>query len=340
MVDVLEAGRGNVSQIVSIDSLSNVLAQILELVSNNSESLTFSQLGADDGLHFLGSIRGVLPMGPNGVPAFDTLDPSPLSNPKTMAGVASYVYTLNHQGLTSKVSCDYQPTTPIEYGAASPNSTDVLLYNVPSCRAIGQTSILTGVPSFKSVNGNNTLMFWACQQNSTQGASYSVYLVGYRGSYEENFGNITCTVAPIQPATFPVTYQSSSRTFSAGTALPASGSVTPSAFSLLANYTLIGLGGVISEAQNFDSNLVAESVITFGVKSFALDPYSRNSTYLRLYEQMIQGILEYEVCPVGDSSFHPSSHRCHIDHVHSIDILDGRQPSSLLHSRSDRICGL
>jgi len=277
MVDVLEAGRGN----------------ILELVSNNSQSLTFSQLGADDGLHFLGSIRGVLPLGPNGVPAFNTLKPSPLSDPVMMAGMRSYVYTLNHQGLTSKVSCSYEPTGPIVFS----NSTDSLRYNVPSCRALGGNSILTNVPSFSSPLGRNNLMYWACQSaDTTQAPSYSIYLFGYLGSYEKNFGNITCTVDPIHPAVFPVEYQSTARVFSAGAALSQNASATysPNAFSVLANYSLIGLGGVISEGQNSDSNLVAESVITFGVKSFNLDPYVRNDQYLRLFEQMIQGIIEYE----------------------------------------------
>jgi hypothetical protein len=82
----------------------------------------------------------------------------------------------------------------------------------------------------------------------------------------------------MQPAIFPVTYQSLSRIFSAG-AVPSANepvSYAPSAFSVLANYSFIGLGAVISQGQNFDSNVVAESVITFGVKSFGLKPYEQN----------------------------------------------------------------
>ena len=286
--------------LMSADSVFNPGTQILELVSNNSQSLTFSQLGADDGLHFLGSIRGVLPIGPNGVPAFNTLSPSPLSDPVKMAGMRSYIYTLNHQGLTSKVSCSYQSTSPIVWS----NTSDIVRYNVPSCRGLGGSSILTDVPSFASVLGKNTLMYWACQSapNNTQAPSYNIYLVGYLGGYGANIGNITCTVAPVQPAVFPVTYESKPRIFSAGAVLSANesaGTYSPTAFSVLANYTLIALGGVISQGQNFDSNLVAESIITFGVKSFGLEPYARNDEYLRLYEQMIQGIIEYQVCPVG-----------------------------------------
>jgi hypothetical protein len=68
------------------------LSQILSLLSNNTESFAFSQLGAKDGLHFFGPLRGVLPIGPNGVPAFDTLSNSPLSDMK--AAMTSYSYML------------------------------------------------------------------------------------------------------------------------------------------------------------------------------------------------------------------------------------------------------
>jgi len=304
MVDVLEAGRGNVSKERSILSnfLSILLAQILEIISNNSQSLTFSQLGGKDGLHFLGSIRGVLPMGPDGVPAFDTLGHSPFSSSEIVAGMRAYNYTLNHQGLASNISCSYQTTSPITYLTSNATGNATVSYNVPSCGAIGQTRVLTDVPFLRSVYGNNTLMYWACQSapNNTQPTTYTIYLRGVQGGYEGGIGNITCSVSPIQPATFPVTYQSTSRVFNAGDPLAANESAiySPSAFSLLANYSLIGLGGVISQGQNFDSNLVAESVITFGVKSFGLKPYQKDSAYLRLYERMIQGILEYEVCPV------------------------------------------
>ena len=60
-------------------------------------------------------------------------------------------------------------------------------------------------------------------------------------------------------------------------------------------YALVGLAGVISEAQNRQANLVAESVITFGVKSFGLPSDKQHPKYLELYQSMIQGILEYEV---------------------------------------------
>ena len=253
----------------------------------------------------------------------------------------SYNYTLNYQGLFSNVNCSYQPTSPIKHMSSS---NDSVTYNVPSCAALGEASILTNISSFKSVLGTNTLMSWACQSApiNTQPPSYSIYLkfLGFRGGYEQDMGNITCTVSPIQPAIFPVMYQSSRRIFSVGDALSSNVLVAgpPPAFSLLLNYTLIALGSVISQGQNFDSNLVAESVITLGLKSFGLQPYAQNSTYLQLYERMIQGILEYEVCPVCDIFFFFSSFFCPTDHVHSIDILDCLRSSSVLCPRSDRVC--
>jgi len=131
MVDVLEAGRGNVSWKCTSPS------QILGLHSNNSESLSFSQLGARDGLHFLGSIRGLLPIGPNGVPVFDTLKPSPLSNPEINGGIISYNYTLDHQGLAFNVSCRYEPTCNVVVTALVPNSSVALQYcNSASCASL------------------------------------------------------------------------------------------------------------------------------------------------------------------------------------------------------------
>ena len=296
--------------------MSNILAQILELASDNSQTLTFSQLDANNGIHFLGPIRGVLPIGPNGVPSTlnnSLVEPFPFSDPEILAGITSYNYTFNHQGLASNVSCSYQPTTPIQAGYIA-NFT--LQYDVPSCAALGETMILTNITSFHLpvVPDTNYLMYWACQSptNDTQALSYVIYLSGPVNGYFNNTGNITCTVSPMQPAIYSVTYHSTTDTFFAGAALPANepAAYSPSAFSSLVNYTFIGLGSVLEEGQNFDSNLVAESVITFGVKSFGLAPYVRNDTFLRLYEQMIQGILEYEVCPFDDLFFQPSSYRC------------------------------
>jgi hypothetical protein len=54
------------------------------------------------------------------------------------------------------------------------------------------------------------------------------------------------------------------------------------------------LASIVWEAQTVTSNLLAESVITFGVKSFGLEPLVPDVGYLPLYEKMIQGIFDYE----------------------------------------------
>jgi len=151
---------------------------------------------------------------------------------------------------------------------------------------------------FRSPNANSTLVYWPCQSmsNEAQVPSYSLYMCG-RNNYSTPIGNITCTVSP-QTAIYPVKFQSTSGIFSAHEPR----TFSPIAVSTIINDSLIGLGGVIAEGQNFQANLVAESVITFAVKSFRLRPYESSPEFLRLYEQMIQGILEYEVCPVD--SFH------------------------------------
>jgi hypothetical protein len=85
-------------------------------------------------------------------------------------------------------------------------------------------------------------------------------------------------------------YQSGPRIFSAMESIASSPNVIPR----FIDRALVALGGAIWEAQNIQSNLVAESVITFGVKAFHLQPYEQNETYLQLYEAMLQGIFEYE----------------------------------------------
>lgn len=273
-----------------------MLAQILELTPGGSEVLTFSQLG---GLHFVRPTRGVLPIGPNGIRTLNnTLDYSPLTDPDIWPGIIAYNYTFDHQGLAANVSCSYETTTPIDFDV----SANYTLQYDASCDALGQTEIMPGTDSF-SVPWNDltsTLMYWACESpaNNTAEPTYSIYLFGYLNGYTNNTGNITCTVSPMLPALYPVTFQSSTDVFSVGDVLPANetGTYLPWS-SYIANYTFLGLGNAIYDGQNYDSNVLAELVVTFGVQSFGLEPYVRNDTYLQLYEQLIQGILEYEVCP-------------------------------------------
>ncbi|KAF8989120.1 hypothetical protein BDQ17DRAFT_1373506 [Cyathus striatus] len=273
MVDVLEAGRGN----------------ILSLLSNNTQSLSFSQL-SDSGLHFLGPIRGVLPIGPNGVPAFDTLNSSPFSIPMQRAAMISYNYTLDHQGLSSNITCIYDSGTPVNVSAVN-GAPELLQYN-GICDPDSMDNIFGPNKSFVSVVSNNTLAFWTCKSKQTDGEqpSYYIYLRGGGVGYRSAIGNMTCTVSPIQPAVFNVTYQSVPNLFVSEERI----STSPITFPGFLDRAMLAFGALVWEGQNWESNLVAESVITFGVKSFNLPAYVPSDQYLRLYEAMIQGILEYE----------------------------------------------
>ena len=265
--------------------------QILSLLPNNTQSLTLSQLAGQGGLHFLGSIRGVLPTGPQGVSTFYTPPSSPFSDPKTTAGMISYNYTFDNQGFSSNVSCFYDTESPVNISAVAPGEDFVIQYD-GSCG--GAADVLTNVEQYITLNSNNTLTFWACKSapSGTTEPSYTIYLRGY-ANYESSIGNITCNVSPIQPAIFPVTYRSLTGLFSANKSI----STSPNTFPGFIDTAILVLGDIVLQAQGEQSNLVAESVFTFGVKSFGLTPYTQNEEYLQLFEAMIQGILEYEVCP-------------------------------------------
>ncbi|KDQ53375.1 hypothetical protein JAAARDRAFT_61397 [Jaapia argillacea MUCL 33604] len=93
MVDILESGQTN----------------IRSSIPNNNHTATFDQLG---GLQFSTPIRGVLPNGPEGVPGFDTLSRSPLTDGAVNSAI-SFDYTINLQGVASNVTCAYTPDSPI-----------------------------------------------------------------------------------------------------------------------------------------------------------------------------------------------------------------------------------
>ena len=107
-----------------------------------------------------------------------------------------------------------------------------------------------------------------------------------RHLYNTPVGNITWTVSPQTT----ILYQSATRIFSAHE--PSAPS--PTAVSTIINGWLMGLG-ITADGQNFQANPVAESVITF-----AVEPRQPTPPYLRLFEQMFQGI---EVCPVNNFHF-------------------------------------
>jgi hypothetical protein len=263
---------------------------MISTISNDSESLDLGQLGTNSSHHFLGPVRGILPIGPNGLAALNTLEVSPLDDAQTRAVTLSYNYTLDHQGLASNVSCIYDTQSPIRFSAIPANT---LLVGVNgTCDGLAHV-FASGTP-IPTSNSNNTLTFWACKSIPTagEGPVYYIYLRG-RVEYAATIGNITCTVSQTQPAIFPVMYQSKTGIFSTkeliGTSEP--GNIT----SLFIVRALVGLRSVVLQSQSLQSNQVAESVITLGGQALRLSPVEKNEAYLPLYAAMIQGILVNQV---------------------------------------------
>jgi hypothetical protein len=273
----------------------------------------------------------VLPLGPNGVPTLSTLSyPSVLDNKDPKAGKIYYNYTLDLQGLTSNIKCIYDNQSPITFWKV-PGAAFSYQYN-GTCS--GFEDVWTN-SQFIPPNSDNSLGFWACKVpgNSEQ---YLLYLLG-RVNYGYAIGSITCTLSAIQPAIFPVTYQSRSGYFFTQNHTTTFANTSPE----IIQRAIKGLGAVIYESQNTQTNLVAESVITFGVKSYGLPPYNQSEKYLQLYEAMFQGILEYEVCP--DALLHILFPQYFITGcIHSHDIFETHRsaPSILLQPYRDRKCKL
>ena len=278
----------------SFDKYSSVQIQLL--LSNNSESLILGELGLSPSLRFLGPTRGVLPIGPNGIPGLGSLKPSPLSDAENNAAIHSYNYTFDQQGLTSNTSCIYAPQSPIIFSPVS-NDTSAVWVN-GSCNEIGLTDVVT---YYSTPDTNGTLALWACESIPTgeQYPAYYIYLRG-RAVYARAIGNISCTLFPIQPAVFPVTYQSSTGVFSTEERITASAPTEN--FSYLIKYALLVLRGVLQQAQTISVNLVASLVHDLGVQALELLPTKPDEQYLPLYEAMLQGILVDEVCTASNSS--------------------------------------
>jgi hypothetical protein len=90
---------------------------MLSLHSNNNVSISLTQLGGVNGLRLLGSLRGVLPIGPNGATDFDTVPASSFKDAMTAPDLF-YDYTLELQGVFNNVTCAYThdpASIPIKY---------------------------------------------------------------------------------------------------------------------------------------------------------------------------------------------------------------------------------
>jgi hypothetical protein len=269
LVDVLEAGRSSMRALVAENDTLN--------------TLTFTQLG---GVSFQGPIHGVFPIGPNGIPGFDTLQTLPQH---IFQSAPWYNYTVDLQGISSDVHCQYDTSTPIS--TIPMPGQPVALFNA-SCPTGDTLPDFTPYPvPHISVIGNNTLGAWPCK-SSSPGNSYVIYLNG-SGNYANVVGNMTCTVSLLQPSIFNVTYNSTSKLFSAHNTSRTTSNSTVSVF----DRSVSGVLNSIIEAQNFGTNLIVESVITYAVKDLNISEsqiFVQDDRYLQLFQALIQGMLEYE----------------------------------------------
>ena len=245
----------------------------------------FSQINAE----FLGPIRGILPLGSDGVFAFDTVDDDSLvPDPATI-----YNYTLYNQGIDFNISCNYDSQSPIVVsGTPGDKNTPVLKYN-GTCDGPGESNILDA-SSFMVLNSGDTLTFWACKssQSEAEWPSYAIYFRGIGSVYEKAIGNITCSISEIHSAVFPVLYQNTAGYFSPGDPTPDNSTIFPG----LIDQSMISLGGLVEECQGRKAgNLLAESIFTFGIKYNNLSLNDPDPMYPQLYEWMIKGVLEYLV---------------------------------------------
>jgi hypothetical protein len=258
------------------------------LTTDNNQIFTFAQLNA---MRFLGPIRGVFPIGPNGIPAFNTLQ----NIPGNVDPSLGYNYTLELQGITGNVSCFYDTSTPL---APFENTTLGLPEYTASC-PIGAN--LTGVDTYPIPAYTNALGSWACKTDPNEN-SYILYLSG-AGNYAGAVGDMTCNLSDIQLGTYHVTYSTEGSQFVVSNETLSVSNVT----SALVDRAVFGIWDTIVETQGFTFNLLAESVVAWRVRSYENAPdvdvlYAQNDTYPRLFEAMIQGILQYEVCR---SSYRP-----------------------------------
>ena len=148
----------------------------------------------------------MLPIGPNGIPAFDTLLPSLFT--KTAAdSFLPYNYSLDLQGISNDVSCFYEIDSPILFFL--PFAPAIYVYQFNGTCPPGQDFL--GPTTWTTIASNNTLGFWACQL-SISGDAYNVYLRGIK-NYNASIGNITCIVGPVQPTVFKLDYTGKSGVF-------------------------------------------------------------------------------------------------------------------------------
>lgn len=257
-------------------------------------------------------MRGVLALGPNGIPALDTLSSTSFATESTTPDLF-YNYTLGLQGVSNNVSCFYDTSSPVYY-TATVNGTTSALWQINGTCPPGRDVLLNA--TYLVPPSSNSLGFWACKASDV-GDSFYVYIRGSK-FYAQGIGNITCNVAPYQLAVYPLQYMGQPSVFNFLDQAPIS--TSPRTYTELLTRSIMALGSNFVEGQTMSANAIAESVITYGVKSLGLQPYVQDPQYLRLYEAMIQGILDYEVCITRPLYIFFANTFC-LGHIHSFDLL-------------------
>ena len=191
-------------------------------------------------------------------------------------------YTLNLQGVSNEARCSYVTQTPI---------TSSLLANMqPLCPAGQDVIVGRDLPIvFNNPREFATLPCGEGHRALNQSfKSYLLHIYGGRG-YGSAIGNVTCTLLS-QPAIFPVTFSQQSGSFSNQ---PATIKFTEFPFhhiqSLFQRLNLLE-----ARMQTYEGNLIADSVITSGVKA-GLQPNQTSDTYLQLFESMFEAMMDYYV---------------------------------------------
>ena len=337
MLDALQAGRANVrcsKQLLTyIRADIHVMSseQTLSVLGNNASNAThgYNRLDGLGGLYFRGPTRGVLPNGPNGIPAFNTLAASSFSDAISDSSLP-YNYTLELQGISTNLTCVYETDSPIIYSDAAPN-----LWQFTGTCPPGQDFLW---PNMYVVSpSNHTLGFWACQ-TTPLGDSFNLYLRG-TNLYSTDIGNVTCTISPIRPAVFLLTFISQDGTFTTQGPI----STSPGTSTELLKSAVNGVGDIIWKAQSLMSNMVADMMVGLALEFFELPPDSQDENYLRLYEAVIQGMLDYEVRLI-DILVHPHSLQLIFasitGHIYPLDLLGKHLcGTTVLHTFSQRLRG-
>ncbi|RXW24357.1 hypothetical protein EST38_g1472 [Candolleomyces aberdarensis] len=264
---------------------------MLDIGSNNSLESFPKSFNIDEGVTFLGPPRGILPLGLIGSPASGALSISknPFPDPTTWKGVRIYNYTLYQQGLEGKVDCVYDTTSPIRVGPAS--GEPLLLEYTGTCDpTAGLEPVSNSAGSYRAVITNTTHGFWACkgrQGISHPDPTYFVYLQG-RFADTDPIANVTCTLSPLRPAIFTVTYTSLTGHFVVGNEARQDG-LKPDQIQVtrFIEDALAGLANIMVEEQSRLSSPFAEFSASFADTG--------HSSYLELYEAMILKALEHEV---------------------------------------------